>query len=499
MNQLELKLIKSPSVPTLPRVAQKLLELLNQKDVELSQLADLISVDPGLSMKVIRLINSPLYGLAREISSLRDAVIYLGMNAVRSVALSFSFLSAFPSGHRKGDPLDALWRTSLMNALAARRLASELGGWDVEEAFLAGLVADCGMLLMYRSIPEYPDLVDRFHQGEADLLELEQQHLETTHPRLGSLLLKAWDFPPQLVELIAFHHDPTLVEDNPSRELQARALYASWLCARALTVPGFTDKVSSLEHRVSGVLGIPVVVARSIAAELPTELRETASLLEIPADEQRNYDELLDEANQTLSRLALEADQSARDLAGALAVSRTSFRDVPSLEPEPENLDEETGLLSRPAFDRLMDAFHRRAREIHRPLGLMVFQIDNLKSIKEHQGEAAALAALAKIGERVSQLIRQSDHCGRLAENQIAVLAPGCNGPNLIHAAERIRFGLEEDALEISGGSVRCQVVVGLASTTPHRDAIDVQTLVSFACSAVDRAHLAPERLVLAG
>lgn len=499
MNPLEHKLVKSPSVPTLPMVAQKLLQLLNRRDVELSQLADLISVDPGLTLKVVRLINSPLYGIVREITSLRDAVIYLGMNAVRSVALSFSFLSAFPAGEKSGDRLNGLWRTSLMNALAARRLAAELGGWDVEEAFLAGLVADVGTLLMYRAVPEYPELVNRFYGGEADLLELEQQHLETTHPVLGSFLLEAWKFPRHLIELVKFHHDPTLVESNSEMEQRARVLYAAWLCARALTVSGFTDKISSLEHRVSGVLGIPVVVARGITAELPTELRETAAVFEVPVDEQRSYDELLDEANQTLSRLALEADQSARDLAGALAVGRTAFRQISNPGAEPGNLDNETGLLSRPAFDTLLEALHRRAREIHRPIGLMVFQIENLKSILEHNGHEVALEVLAKIGERVPRLIRQSDYCARLSDDQIAVLAPGCSAPDLLNAGERVRFGFEDGSLSTTAGPVSCQVVVGLASTTPHKDAIDPQTLVGFATSALDRAKLTPERLVLGG
>ena len=488
MNELERKLLQSPSVPTVPRVAQKLLDLLNQGEVELSQLADLISVEPSLTVKIIRLINSPLYGLAREITSLRDAVLYLGLNSIRSVALSFSFFSTFSRDPSGGERLDALWRTSLMNALAARRLANELGGWDVEEAFLAGLVADCGTLLMHRGVPEYAGILDRFYSGEADLLELEQRCLETTHTRLGGLLLEAWRFPKQLVELVTFHHDPTLAPADASAELQARTLLAAWLCARALTVPGFTDKMTSLEHRISGLLGIPVVVARGIVTELPTELRETAALFEIPAEEQRSYDELLDEANQALSRLALEADQSARDLAGTLALGRTAFGDVPAPGQEPENLDAETGLLCRPAFERLLDAFHRRAREIHRPIGLIIFEVENLKSIAEHQGHAVTLEVLAGIGERVSRLTRQTDYTARLAEDQIAVLAPGCGGPNLAQAAERIRFGIEQGALETSAGPVSCQVVVGLASTTPHKDAIDPQTLVSFACSAVDRA-----------
>ena len=500
MNELERKLVRSSSVPTIPRVAQKLLELLNREDFELWQIADLISVEPSLTIKVIRLINSPFYGLAREITSLRDAVLYLGLNAVRSIALSFSFLSAFPHDKSRGERLDALWRMSLMSALAARRLANEVGGWDGEEAFLTGLVADAGVLLMYRSLPEYAELLDRFYQGEADLLELEQKHLRTTHPRLGSLLLETWKFPKHLVELVGYHHEPTLVPSESPSEQQARVLLAAWLCARALTVPGFTDKIASLEHRVSGLLGIPVVVARGIVAELPDELRETASLFEIPANAQRSYEDLLDEANQTLSRIALEADQSARDLAGALASRRSSgFRDVPQPGSGPENVDPETGLLSRLAFEQLLEAYHRRARENHRPVGLIIVEIANLKAIAEHNGPEVAREALARIGERAAELIRHSDHCARLNENQIAVLAPGCSAPNLIQAAERIRFGLENEALDTSAGPLSCQLVVGLASMTPHKDAIDPHTLLRFAASAVDRAQLTPERLVVAG
>ena len=161
---------------------------------------------------------------------------------------------------------------------------------------------------------------------------------------------------------------------------------------------------------------------------------------------------------------------------------------MPALGQEPEYLDAETVLLCRPAFEQLLDSFHRRAREIHRPIGLIIFEVENLKSIAEHQGHAVTLEVLAGIGERVSRLTRQTDYTARLAEDQIAVLAPGCGGPNLAQAAERIRFGIEQGALETSAGPVSCQVVVGLASTTPHKDAIDPQTLVSFACSAVDRA-----------
>ncbi|MEE8556550.1 MAG: HDOD domain-containing protein, partial [Myxococcota bacterium] len=130
MNEFERQLIESPRLPTLPGVAQRVLELCNQDNGDLIELADTISYDPSVTTRVLRLINSAMYGLAREIISIREAVLYLGFNAVRSVALSFSLVRSLHG--EESEELRGVWHTSLMNALAARRLAHEMGGWDEE-------------------------------------------------------------------------------------------------------------------------------------------------------------------------------------------------------------------------------------------------------------------------------------------------------------------------------------------------------------------------------
>lgn len=498
MNALERRLVQSPTLPTIPRVAQRLLQVLEGEEIDLAELAELISLDPGLSVRVIRLINSPMYGLSREIVSLRDAVLYLGLSSVRSVALSFSFLSAFSKGPEEDERVHQLWHTSLMNALATRRLAAEIGGWDPEEAFLTGLVTHCGVVMMLRGVAEYAPLLDRFLAGELDLIELERRHLETTHPRLGSLLLEAWRFPTHICETVARHHDETALRDEGPAGIRTRTLLAAWMCARDLTVAGFSERTPSLEHRVSSLLGIPVVVARDVVSELPAELRETAGLFDIAVEEQLTYPELLTLANESLSRLALEAEQSARELADVLAIGRNAFKDIGDPEPTPESRDAETGLLSTQAFERLLQAFQRRAREIRRPIGVMLLKVDSFKSLVERRGREIALEVLARIGDRIGQLTRGTDHRARLAEDEIALVVPGCSGSNLVRVAERIRFGVEDRALDTSVGPLCAQLVLGLAVTQPHKDAMDAGTLIRFAISAAERAALTSDRLFLA-
>jgi diguanylate cyclase (GGDEF)-like protein len=495
MNEFERRLIESPDLPTLPAIAQRILELGNQVDTDLIHLSNTISADPSIATRILRLINSPAYGLPREIVSIREAVLYLGFNAVRSVALSFSFLRSLREGHVPSvDGLNELWRTSLMNALATRRLAQEVGGWDGEEAFLAGLISDCGTLLMYKLVPEYPDLVVSFRNAHADLLDLEQANLETDHMRLGELLLEAWRFPEEFRMLIAGHHDSSRLPQDSALELRARVLTASWLCARALTVPAFAPETLRLDRRVAGLLGLPVPVVRAIASELPDELRETAAVFEIPAEEQLSFDELLVRANQRLSELALEGEQAqARAREEGERYERVLFTDLRRQFGSSLSTDEASGLLSRDSFETVLEAFFRRAREARSSLGLAVVELDELKTLgSEFTGEV-----VREVRSRVEAQTRNSDVSARFSEDQVTVLIAGCWPADLEHVAERIRVEVEGRPF-IAGGAERSfSVAIGIATATPHLDALDPRAFVRLAFSALDRAKGSPGRIAV--
>ncbi|MFQ5696692.1 MAG: HDOD domain-containing protein [Myxococcota bacterium] len=497
MNDLERKLLGSPSLPTLPVVAQRILELLQDSDVDLSRVASVLSCDSSLTARVLRMINSPLYGLARPVVSLREAVLYLGINAVRSVALSFSFISTFPPGS-EGQALEDLWRTSLMNALAARRLAGEVGGWDAEEAFLAGLIADCGAMLLLKQLPEYGALVQRFCQGEADLLDLERASVDTDHMRVASLLLEHWNFPEPLRLVLATHHDPSPLPPGSSEELQARILTGAWLCARTLSVPGFSGEAASLPQHLSILLGLSIAPARAIISELPDELREVAGFFQIPVAQQRSWHELLGEANEELSRLAIDAERSAEDTAAAAEAELADLSDLRTQLTDRLAHDPNAPLLSRPSFERVLEAYHGQARRSRHSLGLMLIELEDLKSIEARFGPAAVDGAMAQAAERVLRQMRSGDWLGRFGVAQIAVLVSRCPSGALRRAAERVRQSLEQSPLELAEGSFRCSATIGLASSDPHRDGLDPRALSALVASALDRARASSEAIVSA-
>lgn len=484
MNAYEKELLASPYVPTLPTVALRILDLAQQDQPDIEALASVISCDPSLSAKVVSLINSAAYGLSREIVSLREAVTYLGINPVRSVALSFSLIAALRGEREPLVGLDDVWRSSLMTALAARRLANETGGWDAEEAFLAGLLSDSGSLLMYKMVPEYPSIVRRFWEGEADLLELERAHLETDHMRLGAFLLESWNFPPALARVIGSHHDSSALEAGSAEELRARVLSAAWLCSRALCAPGFATEAATLEHHVSVLLGLSAPVVHAIAAELPDELRETAGFFEIPVNEQRGFDEILEATNRALSTISIEAEQRA----SAAEANADAFNDLLGNDALPLFSD-------RPAFEHLVDVVHRRARETRGSYGVMLLDFSELKELSGEEG-ATEDAVIQEACVRATGCLRSSDRAARLGRDQIGILLPGCPADALRKAGARVQSAIEAESIETPTGPLECRVGVGLAASTPHRDGLDHRTLLSLAGSAADRARTSPDRIV---
>jgi diguanylate cyclase (GGDEF)-like protein len=455
MNELEKRLLASPRLPTLPAVAQRILELLRDEDVELKRIASAISCDAALTAKVLRLINSPLYGMSREIVSLREAVLYLGVNAVHSVALSFTFISWLRSG-RSDETLDALWRSSLLNGLAARRLATEVGGWDAEEAFLAGLVADM---------------------------------------RMAALLLDAWNFPDHFKIVLALHHEPGELPPGSREELRGRILNAAWLCARALSVPGFATETASLAQHVSTLLGIPTSVAQAIVAELPDELRETARFFQIPAAEQKSFDELLSQANERLSELALAADRERSRAGRGSEAEAAGFLELRSELGDSLAVEGRTQLLTRDSLQTLLDAFHRRARRSGTPIGLVLIEIEELKGLEAELGAPAIEELLAELARRLTDRLRRGDQLARLGHGQIAALAAGCGLDTLLHTAERLLVAIEGAPVEVAGRPVRCRASIGVAASRPDRDGLDPRALLSLAGSSLDQARASGESI----
>lgn len=202
------------NLPTPPVVFHQIQKVINDPKVSANQIAAILAEDPAMSVKVLKLTNSAFYGLAREIDSVKQAVVIVGLEAVKNLVLSASVLDMFKGKDVDPDFQDKFWRHSLATAFCSRILAKQLrknGMVDPDSAFSAGLLHDIGKIVIACFLPqEYAKIKEaRALNPSAASYEIEEQTLGYTHSQIGALLAVQWKLPQKLGESITFHHHPS--------------------------------------------------------------------------------------------------------------------------------------------------------------------------------------------------------------------------------------------------------------------------------------------------
>jgi putative nucleotidyltransferase with HDIG domain len=194
-------------LPPLPTILMKALEMTMDPDASIRNLHLLISQDQALSAKILRIVNSALYSLRREVSTVSHAVTVLGMDTVKAVIMAASVDHVFQSSKDLGTKLmtEHAWGT----ALAARAIARHVRYENVEEALICGLMHDIGKPVMMQNLRDrYQEILSEVYEGKSGFHLLELQAFGFSHAHVGALLAKKWNFPPQLAEAVGYHHDP---------------------------------------------------------------------------------------------------------------------------------------------------------------------------------------------------------------------------------------------------------------------------------------------------
>jgi putative nucleotidyltransferase with HDIG domain len=202
---------KSGNLPTLPAILLKLLAACDNDDTSLSEISAIISKDPVLSIKVLQLVNSAYYGFRYSFRGIEQAVIYLGKNTIKNVALTMSVHQVFDRGVLKNVRkfnIHVFWYQSLMCATLAKRIAQKIGFADIEEAYLSGLLHDIGKLILISTFPKEYGTILVETAGPDSTLSAETQLLGVTHCETGSWLMEQWQLSPTMADAIRYHHEP---------------------------------------------------------------------------------------------------------------------------------------------------------------------------------------------------------------------------------------------------------------------------------------------------
>ena len=207
INPRDLKLVVK-EIPTLPIVYQQLFSKMSNPDVSVPQLAEIVSKDQSLAAKILKLVNSAFYGYKKEITTISRAMVILGFRTVRNAALAISVFD-YVSGTTDDNnfPVEDFWKHSLCTASAAKVLGKHVGIKQQEETFVCGLLHDVGKIIMKKYFEEdFSELCNYAVDNNTTFSAAEEALIGVNHCTVAKAVLRSWNFPPNLIEAVQFHH-----------------------------------------------------------------------------------------------------------------------------------------------------------------------------------------------------------------------------------------------------------------------------------------------------
>jgi putative nucleotidyltransferase with HDIG domain len=201
-------------LPPLPQVATQLLRISADPDSSAEDLRKVIAMDQALTGQILKIANSAMFGMMREVNTLTQAIMTLGFSTIKSVVIASSAKNLYHRG-TVGLQERLIWEHALVTALASRAFAKAVRFPRIEEAFIGGLLHDIGKSVMGVKFPErYGALLRTVYNEHGDCLNLELDTFGFDHAMVGEALVQQWNLAPSLQQAVRWHHDPIHADED---------------------------------------------------------------------------------------------------------------------------------------------------------------------------------------------------------------------------------------------------------------------------------------------
>lgn len=243
------------TLPSLPSTVQKILNMLNDPNTRLSDLSHIISLDPSISFKLLRLVNSAYYGLGQKVTSIEHAVVLLGTKVVRNLVLTATIFTQL-GGKAKNLILHSIATGIAMDAVVSvGPLKEQYGKGDT--AFVFGLLHDIGKVVLGEYLQKHWECVCKLAEEgkKGTWVALEQQVIGVDHAEIGGRISQEWKLSDELCETVRWHHEPWNATSEVTRTLSASLCVADYI-ARASGLYAYPHTLYPLESEVWELAGL---------------------------------------------------------------------------------------------------------------------------------------------------------------------------------------------------------------------------------------------------
>ena len=479
-------ILHCPNLPSLPAVAVRVIELTQDPDVSMDELAATIQNDQALAAKVLRTVNSSFYGLRERCASIRKAIVLLGLSPVKSLTLGFSLVSSVDSTLGPTFDFTSHWRRSLFAAVGAKLTAEAAGHDFADEAFLAGLLQDIGVVAMYTALGDaYLEIIERTQGDHAKLVRAELEALELQHPEVGAMLAQRWRLPNELVMPIRYHERPTAAPNEAAAIVRTVAM-GNFACD-VMSSENPVDARRRFYQRAESWFKLDTQACDALLCKINTQTEQMSEFFGLDTGEYMDNEEVLASAEQQIIALGREQRR------GSFAVEK-----LEELLKDEIDRDAVTALPSRRGFEKTLELSFSAARDELSTLGLAQIAIGGIGDIRHQTGDEPAdelvLAVVATLHKHFEPL---GGIVCRLGGSVFSVIAPGISRREFVAHCEAAQSDIARAgpawAFAAGAAGYHLTVSIGLAIRDPEDPASPASrgALLEAANTAVKAARLA--------
>ena len=441
------------SLPTPPASLFLIVKAAGDPRVSLQALARLIAQEPTLTAELLRVVNSPYFGHGKEVKTVQQAAVMMGMRAIRNLAVAHVVRATAEQLEVGGLDGVRFWEDSLRRAIAARVLAEEAGFEDPLEAFTAGLLQDLGTLALAAKAPEHGAAFERVRGlPAASRMAEEQQLFGTDHAAFFGELAEAWGIPADLAAAVAAHHDPhALLTDRRSNRLM-QICRAADAVADVFQAGGKGASIKTATAVLDALPSRELLTVEGVCSRVRVEMIEAGRQLGIEVGKQPTYKNLMQHANSTLLQINGDYEELTRQLERTIAEKEALTAQLQEANAELKRLAETdalTGVANRRHFTNQLEAALAGQQG---PVSLVMLDLDHFKSVNDTYGHAAGDDVLVETCRRLGRCLREQDVLGRVGGVEFAVLLPDTAKSYGTVVAERLRAALQAKPVRTRDG-----------------------------------------------
>ncbi|MCD9031471.1 HDOD domain-containing protein [Luteimonas sp. Y-2-2-4F] len=445
------------TLPTLPGVALRLLELAEDPGADLAATAEAIALDPALSARLLRIANSPLYASTtrRRVDTLSQALALLGLNAALSLALGFAVARTMQADRALAGLHERVWHRSVLAATAARVLCERLQFERPEELMLGALLQDIGILALLSAMPErYAQLPDVPLQGR-ERLEAERDHLGGDHTEVGAWLAARWGLSAYLQRMIRSS------ETVETRDPTLGCVVAAGLFADVWLRPDDAHARDQLDAIAGQCLGLAPLAVEELAERLSALAPEVATLFDVRIEREEQARQIEHQGRElSMIRQLLERQElaAARSEADRLEARARELDDLVRRDPL-------TGAYNRRQLEDVLQQAFDEADRLGRPLSIAFIDLDDFKRVNDRHGHLVGDKVLREFSQSLSRMLRASDLLARYGGEEFLVVLHQCDAEHGRQILERILATIAAQPMAIVHGEpIHVTFSAGLAT-----------------------------------